>query len=58
MKKMVHPNIVNIFEGFFVDNREIWLIMEYMDGAALRDIIKETHIEENQIAEICLKASW
>ena len=37
---------------------ELWVVMEYMEGGALTDIIENNQLEEDQIscvcAEVCL----
>ncbi|NWY23131.1 PAK3 kinase, partial [Pheucticus melanocephalus] len=37
--------------SYLVD-RQLWLIMEYMDGGTLSDIIDEAHVSEGEIATI------
>ncbi|NWZ99036.1 PAK3 kinase, partial [Nesospiza acunhae] len=36
----------------YLVDRQLWLIMEYMDGGTLSDIIKETPVSEGEIATI------
>lgn len=56
MKESQHPNIVNFLESYLVKNNELWVIMEYMEGGALTDIIDNNNVlEEDQIAAICLE---
>ncbi len=52
MKESQHPNIVNFIESYLVKNTELWVIMEYMEGGALTDIIENNTLEEDQIASI------
>ena len=55
MKESVHPNIVNFLDSFLIENdTELWVIMEYMNGGALTDVIENNpNISEDQIAAIC-----
>ena len=55
MKESVHPNIVNYLDSFLIENdTELWVIMEYMNGGALTDVIENNQsISEDQIAAIC-----
>jgi serine/threonine protein kinase len=55
MKESQHPNIVNFIESYLVKNTELWVIMEYMEGGALTDIIENNTLEEDQIASICFE---
>ncbi|KAH8929375.1 Pkinase-domain-containing protein [Atractiella rhizophila] len=54
MKETQHPNIVNFLDSFLVKH-ELWVVMEYMDGGALTDVINNNTLEENQISSICLE---
>lgn len=53
MKESQHPNIVNFVDAYLRSPNELWVIMEYMEGGALTDIIENNTIEEDQIAAIC-----
>ena len=55
MKESQHPNIVNFLESYLVKNTELWVVMEYMEGGALTDIIENNTLEEDQIASISLE---
>ncbi|EJD05030.1 Pkinase-domain-containing protein [Fomitiporia mediterranea MF3/22] len=55
MKESQHPNIVNFLESYLVRNNELWVVMEYMEGGALTDIIENNTLEEEQISSICLE---
>ncbi|KAE8231467.1 hypothetical protein CF326_g3523 [Tilletia indica] len=55
MKESQHPNIVNFLDSHLVRNNELWVIMEYMEGGALTDVIDNNTLEEDQIASICLE---
>ena len=56
MKESQHPNIVNFLDSYLVKNNELWVIMEYMEGGALTDIIDNNNLlEEDQISAICFE---
>ena len=57
MKENKHPNIVNFLDSFLMDNdKELWVVMEYMEGGALTDVIENNPvITEEQISTICLE---
>jgi protein-serine/threonine kinase len=50
MKESRHPNIVNFLNSFLVRGNELWVVMEFMEGGALTDIIENNTLEEDQIA--------
>lgn len=52
MKDSIHPNVVRFFESYIVRN-ELFVVMEYMDGGCLTDIIEQFEtfrLTEPQIA--------
>lgn len=55
MKDSKHKNIVNFLDAFLRNNfTELWVVMEYMEGGALTDVIDNNPtITEDQIATIC-----
>ena len=58
MKEMHFPSIVNYIECYFYE-KELWIVMEYLEGGALTDIVLETVMDENQMATVtkeCLLA--
>ncbi|CAJ0841255.1 799_t:CDS:10 [Entrophospora sp. SA101] len=55
MKESQHPNIVNYLDSYLVKNSELWVVMEYMEGGALTDVIDNNTLEEDQIATICFE---
>lgn len=55
MKESQHPNIVNFLESYLVKSNELWVVMEYMEGGALTDVIENNSLEEDQISSICLE---
>ncbi|KAI1000428.1 Serine/threonine-protein kinase [Podosphaera aphanis] len=57
MKDSRHRNIVNFLDAFLRNNAsELWVVMEYMEGGALTDVIDNNpSITEDQISTICLE---
>ena len=60
MKESSHPNIVNFLDSFLQEsNNELWVVMEFMEGGALTDVIDNNpHITEPQISTICNEVSF
>lgn len=54
MKDSKHPNIVNFLDSFLQEQtNELWVVMEFMEGGALTDIIDNNPvITEDQISTI------
>jgi serine/threonine protein kinase len=50
MKESQHPNIVNFLESYLVKSNDLWVVMEFMEGGALTDIIEHNTMEEDQIS--------
>lgn len=59
MKDSQHENIVNYLDSFLRNgDTELWVVMEYMEGGALTDVIDNNPvITEEQISTICLEVS-
>lgn len=59
MKDSKHENIVNFLDAFLQEEQsELWVVMEYMEGGALTDVIdNNANISEDQIATVCLEVS-
>ena len=59
MKESRHDNIVNFMDAFLQeDTFELWVVMEFMEGGALTDVIdNNASITEDQIATICFEVS-
>ncbi|NXQ41682.1 PAK1 kinase, partial [Catharus fuscescens] len=51
MRKFRNPNLVNYLDCYLVD-KQFWLVMEYMDGGTLRDVISKTYLSEGEIAAV------
>jgi protein-serine/threonine kinase len=58
MKESQHPNIVNFLESYLVKGNELWVVMEYMEGGALTDVIENNTLEEDQISCISLEVNY
>ncbi|GAA5803317.1 kinase-like domain-containing protein [Helicostylum pulchrum] len=52
MKRSQHPNIVNFIESYLW-NGDLWVVMEYMEGGSLTDVVTCNMMMEGQIAAIC-----
>ncbi|CDS12696.1 Putative STE/STE20/PAKA protein kinase [Lichtheimia ramosa] len=57
MKESHHHNIVNFLDSFLVKNTELWVVMEYMEGGALTDVIEHNTMTEQQIATVSLETT-
>ncbi|ANB15467.1 serine/threonine protein kinase CLA4 [Sugiyamaella lignohabitans] len=55
MKDSQHPNIVNFLEAYLRAPYDLWVVMEFMEGGPLTDIIDNNDISEDQIATICFE---
>ena len=51
---------VNFLDAFLQEEQsELWVVMEFMEGGALTDIIVNSpSISEDQIATICLEVNY
>ncbi|XP_028034413.1 serine/threonine-protein kinase 10 isoform X1 [Bombyx mandarina] len=49
-----HPNVVELHEAYFIDNK-LWMLLEYCDGGALDSVMAELEkgLNEAQIAYVC-----
>ncbi|KAI9316531.1 kinase-like domain-containing protein [Dichotomocladium elegans] len=55
MREAQHDNIVNFIDSFLVTG-ELWVVMEYMEGGSLTDVVTTNMMTEPQIATVCREA--
>ncbi|KAM3861164.1 serine/threonine-protein kinase PAK 6-like [Diretmus argenteus] len=52
MRDYRHQNVVEMYRSALVEE-ELWVIMEYLQGGALTNVVNETRLSEEQIATVC-----
>jgi len=58
MKDSHHQNIVDYIDSYIVEDK-LWVVMEYMDGGCLTEILEQyeqMQMQEKHIARVCLEA--
>lgn len=52
MHKCKHKSIINLV-GCYSNNQDLWIVMEFMSGGKLTDLLLNTHFTEPEIAAVC-----
>lgn len=52
MKGSKHPNIVNFIDSYLLKG-DLWVVMEYMEGGSLTEIVTHSVMTEGQIGAVC-----
>ncbi|CAM5151332.1 unnamed protein product [Natator depressus] len=52
MRDYQHINVVEMYKSYLV-GEELWVLMEFLQGGALTDIVSQIRLNEEQIATVC-----
>ncbi|KAG0280042.1 signal transducing kinase of the PAK [Linnemannia gamsii] len=52
MKESSHKNIVNYIDSFLY-NGDLWVVMEYMEGGSLTEVVTTNEMADPQIGAVC-----
>ncbi|NWY07204.1 PAK6 kinase, partial [Nothoprocta ornata] len=52
MRDYQHVNVVEMYKSYLV-GEELWVLMEFLPGGALTDIVSQIRLNEEQIATVC-----
>jgi p21-activated kinase 1 len=47
-----HKNLVQHIESYIWKN-DVWIVMEFMEGGSLTDIVTQNYMAEGEIAAVC-----
>ena len=57
MQEAAHPNVVEYYDSYLLDQNILWVAMEFMPSGCVTDILdawEEYKLDERHIARICL----
>ncbi|XP_076308514.1 serine/threonine-protein kinase PAK 3-like [Tachypleus tridentatus] len=54
LREHKHQNIVNYIDTYLV-GEELWIVMEYLSGGSLTDVVTKTSMKEKEISKVCRK---
>ena len=57
MKDSKHKNIVNFIDSYLRQG-DLWVIMEYMEGGSLTDVVTYNMMSEGQISAVCREVCY
>ncbi|XP_062523788.1 serine/threonine-protein kinase PAK mbt-like [Corticium candelabrum] len=52
MRDYPHAHIVQMYDTYLVED-ELWVVMEYVEGGALTDVVTKMRMDESHIAAVC-----
>jgi p21-activated kinase 1 len=53
-QELIHPNLINFIDAYWLKaEKRLWIVLEYMNGGALKDVVTATVMKEEQIAAVC-----
>ena len=52
MRDLKHPHLIELLATYLVGD-ELWLVLEYVEGGALTDILTKQRLDETQIGAVC-----
>ena len=57
MRESKHKNIVNFMDSYLVKG-DLWVVMEFMEGGSLTDVVTYNMMTEGQIAAVCREVGY
>ncbi|CAD5219256.1 unnamed protein product [Bursaphelenchus okinawaensis] len=59
MQHYKHKNLVNYIDSYLIGDDDLWVVMDYLEGGNLTDVVTRTELDEGQMAAVikeCLLA--